>query len=69
MLPSKQELVEKFRPFGIVDSLRTKIFSYISAGKVVFLHPTDAVAADQYANKERVLFGEANIRVWLDPPV
>ncbi|KAF3962993.1 hypothetical protein CMV_012565 [Castanea mollissima] len=67
-LPSKQELVEKFSPFGIVDSLRTKIFSYISAAEVVFLHPTDAVAAYQYANKERVLFGEANIRVWLDPP-
>ncbi|XP_075643529.1 uncharacterized protein LOC142614777 isoform X2 [Castanea sativa] len=67
-LPSKQELVEKFSPFGIVDSLRTKIFAYISAAKVVFLHPTDAVAAYQYANKERVLFGEANIRVWLDPP-
>nr|POE86823.1 hypothetical protein CFP56_45554 [Quercus suber] len=66
-LPSKQELVEKFSPFGIVDSLRTKIFSYISAAKVVFLHPTDAVAAYQYANKERVLFGKANIRVWLDP--
>ncbi|XP_050282768.1 uncharacterized protein LOC126723424 isoform X2 [Quercus robur] len=67
-LPSKQELVEKFSPFGIVDSLRTKIFSYISAAKVVFLRPIDAVAAYQYANKERVLFGEANIRVWLDPP-
>ena len=66
-LPSKQELVEKFSPFGIVDSLRTKIFSYISAAKVVFLRSTDAVAAYKYAKKKRVMFGEATVRFWLDP--
>lgn len=66
-LPSKEELVKKFSPFGTVDSLRTKISSYTGAAQVVFLHPTDAMAACQYAKKERVLFGEANIRFWLDP--
>jgi hypothetical protein len=66
-LPSKEELVQKFSPFGTVNSLRTKIFYNTSAAKVVFLHPTDAMAAYQYTKKERVLFGEANIRFWLDP--
>ncbi|XP_062173741.1 uncharacterized protein LOC133879226 [Alnus glutinosa] len=66
-LPSKEELVQKFSPFGTVDSRRTKISSYTGAAQVVFVHPTDAMAACQYAKKERVLFGEANIRFWLDP--
>jgi hypothetical protein len=66
-LPSKEELVQKFSPFGTVNSLRTKIFYNTGAAKVVFLHQTDAMAAYQYTKKERVLFGEANIRFWLDP--
>ena len=37
------------------------------AAQVVFLHPTDAVAAYKYAKKKRVMFGEANVRFWLDP--
>jgi RNA recognition motif-containing protein len=66
-LPSKEELIKKFSPFGTVDSPRTKISSCTGAAQVVFLHPTDAMAACQYAKKEKLLFGEANIRFWLDP--
>ncbi|KAB1225017.1 hypothetical protein CJ030_MR1G027069 [Morella rubra] len=66
-LPSKQELVKVFSPFGTVDTVRTRISSSTGAAQVVFLHPTDALAAYQYAKKRRALFGEANIRFWLDP--
>ncbi|XP_059442686.1 uncharacterized protein LOC132174933 isoform X2 [Corylus avellana] len=66
-LPSKEELIKKFSPFGTVDSSRTKISSCTGAAKVVFVHPTGAMAACQYAKKEKLLFGEANIRFWLDP--
>lgn len=64
--PSKQELIKKFSPFGTIDSTRTKVFSCRGAAQVVFLNPTDAVAAYQYAKKKRVLSNEANVRFWID---
>ncbi|KAG6680018.1 uncharacterized protein LOC122292814 [Carya illinoinensis] len=64
--PSKQELIKKFSPFGTIDSTKTKVFSCTGAAQVVFLNPTDAVAAYQYAKKKRVLSSEANVRFWVD---
>ncbi|KAF5446057.1 hypothetical protein F2P56_031717 [Juglans regia] len=66
-LPSKEELVKVFSPFGPVDTLKTRISSWTGAAQVVFSHPTDAVAAYQYAKEKITLFGKANIRLWLDP--
>ncbi|KAL2337313.1 hypothetical protein Fmac_011759 [Flemingia macrophylla] len=65
-LPSKEQLIKKFRVFGSVDSSRTRVFFYTGAAQVVFLHEVDAVAAYQYA-KRKAWFGEANVRFWLDP--
>ncbi|KAF8398175.1 hypothetical protein HHK36_017101 [Tetracentron sinense] len=64
-LPSKDELVKKFSPFGPVDYSRTRVFFYTGSAQVAFVHQLDAVAAFQYVRK-RILFGGANVRFWLD---
>lgn len=65
-LPSKEKLIKKFTVFGSVDSSRTRIFWYTGSAQVAFYEVSDAVAAYQYA-KRKAMFGEANIRFWLDP--
>ncbi|KAJ4971831.1 hypothetical protein NE237_004930 [Protea cynaroides] len=64
-IPSKVELITKFRPFGPVDYLRTRIFLYSGAAQVVFLHRLDAVAAYRFS-KRRSLFGQTIVLFWLD---
>ncbi|KAK9283793.1 hypothetical protein L1049_012046 [Liquidambar formosana] len=66
-LPSKDELVKKFSPFGSVDYRKSKMFFLTGAAQVIFLHRLDAVTAYQYAKRKKILFGQANIRFWLDP--
>ncbi|KDP40603.1 hypothetical protein JCGZ_24602 [Jatropha curcas] len=65
-LPSKKDLIGKFRRFGKIDLFRTKIFTHMGSAQVVFLHHLDAVCAYQYAKRKKDLFGEANILFWLD---
>ncbi|KAK3228658.1 hypothetical protein Dsin_000539 [Dipteronia sinensis] len=65
-LPSKEELVKKFSPFGIIDSFSTKVYFYTGTARVVFLHQLDAAAAYQYAKRKKI-FGEENVKFWLDP--
>ncbi|RDX72080.1 hypothetical protein CR513_48487, partial [Mucuna pruriens] len=65
-LPSKEQLMKKFSVFGSVDSSRTRVSFYTGSAQVTFLKQAEAVAAYQYA-KTKVLFGEANVRFWLDP--
>ncbi|TKY49801.1 Serine/threonine-protein kinase ATM [Spatholobus suberectus] len=65
-LPSKEQLIKKFSVFGSVDSCRTRVFCFTGSAQVAFLREADAVAAYQYA-KKKVLFGDANVRIWLDP--
>ncbi|KAJ4830134.1 hypothetical protein Tsubulata_006754 [Turnera subulata] len=65
IIPSKNELIKKFNRFGIVDTVRTKIFSWVSSARVVFLHELDAVVAYQYVKKKNVL-GASKILFWLD---
>ncbi|XP_065868178.1 uncharacterized protein [Euphorbia lathyris] len=66
-LPSKKDLVRKFRRFGQIDLVRTKVFECLGSAQVVFLHHIDAVAAYQYAKKKKGLFGGATVLFWLDP--
>ncbi|KAK0592442.1 hypothetical protein LWI29_019242 [Acer saccharum] len=54
-LPSKEELVKKFSPFGIIDSFSTKVYFYTGTARVVFLHHLDAAAAYQYAKRKKIL--------------
>ncbi|RDX72081.1 hypothetical protein CR513_48486, partial [Mucuna pruriens] len=65
-LPSKEQLMKKFSVFGSVDSSRTRVSFCTGSAQVTFLKQAEAVAAYQYA-KTKVLFGEANVRFWLDP--
>lgn len=65
-LPSKEELVKKFSPFGRVDSFKTKVYFYTGSARVVFLHQLDAVAAYQYAKRKKIAFGKENVKFWLD---
>ncbi|KAL5735262.1 hypothetical protein ACOSP7_033123 [Xanthoceras sorbifolium] len=65
-LPSKEELVKKFSPFGKVDYVSTKVYFYTGTARVVFLHQLDAEAAYQYAKRKKI-FGEVKVRFWLDP--
>ncbi|PNX98672.1 hypothetical protein L195_g021926 [Trifolium pratense] len=65
-LPSKEQLIKKFRVFGSVDSSNTRVSWYCGTAQVAFFEESDAVAAYQYA-KRKVWFGEANIRFSLDP--
>lgn len=65
-LPSKDELVKKFRPFGPIDYLKTKVFFYTGSAQVGFLQHHDAEAACRYAKKKNIFVGGANIRFWLD---
>jgi len=65
-LPSKEQLIKKFRVFGSVDSSNTSVFCYTGSAQVAFFEESDAVAAYQYA-KRKVWFGDAGIRFWLHP--
>ncbi|XP_010251767.1 PREDICTED: uncharacterized protein LOC104593562 isoform X2 [Nelumbo nucifera] len=65
-MPSRDELVKKFRPFGPIDQSKTKVFFYTGSAKVFFLHRLDAVAAYQFAKRKKQMFGGANVRYWLD---
>lgn len=65
-LPSKEELVKKFSPFGIIDCLNTKVYFYTGSARVVFLHQLDAMAAYQYAKRKKIAFGKADVKFWLD---
>ncbi|XP_031268519.1 uncharacterized protein LOC116126994 [Pistacia vera] len=66
-LPSKEELVRKFSPFGRVDPLSTKVYSYTGSARVGFLNQLDAVAAYQYAKRKKNIFAKQNVKFWLDP--
>ncbi|KAH9686618.1 hypothetical protein KPL70_014420 [Citrus sinensis] len=66
-LPSKEELVKKFSPFGMIDCLNTKVYFYTGSAQVVFLHQLDAMAAYQYAKRKKIAFGKADVKFWLDP--
>lgn len=66
-LPSKEELVKRFSPFGIIDCLNTKVYFYTGSARVVFLHQLDAMAAYQYAKRKKIAFGKADVKFWLDP--
>lgn len=66
-LPSKSELIKKFRVFGSVDYLKTKVFSFSSSARVSFLQEADAMAAYFHAKRKKVSLGNANIQFWLDP--
>lgn len=66
-LPSKEELVKKFSPFGVIDCLNTKVYFYTGSAQVVFLHQLDAMAAYQYAKRKKIAFGKADVKFWLDP--
>lgn len=66
-LPSKEELVKKFSPFGMIDCLNTKVYFYAGSAQVVFLHQLDAMAAYQYAKRKKIAFGKADVKFWLDP--
>ncbi|OVA13802.1 PWWP domain [Macleaya cordata] len=65
-LPSKEELVKKFCPFGPLDSSRTKVFFYTGSAQVVFLCELDAEAAYHFAKRKKIFFGQTNVRFWLD---
>lgn len=65
-LPSKSELIKKFRVFGSIDYLKTRVFSYAGAAQVAFFQEADAVTAYLYAKRNKVSFGPANVRFWLD---
>ncbi|PIA34537.1 hypothetical protein AQUCO_03700072v1 [Aquilegia coerulea] len=64
-LPSKDELVKKFRPFGPLDYLKTNVFFYTGSAQVVFHRHLDAEAACQYAKRKKIFLGEADIRFWI----
>ena len=64
-LPSKEELEKIFIMFGPLLHSRTKVFTYTGAAQVVFLHSASAYAAREYVKKRKV-FGEANVRFWID---
>ncbi|XP_028782384.1 uncharacterized protein LOC114738481 isoform X2 [Neltuma alba] len=66
-LPSKSELIKKFRVFGYVDYLKTKVFSFAGSARVSFLREADAVTAYFHAKRKKINFGSANVRFWLDP--
>lgn len=66
-LPSKCNLIEKFRVFGSVNYLETKVSSVTGAAKVAFFQEADALTAYLYAKRKKVRFGGANVRFWLDP--
>lgn len=66
-LPSKEELVRKFRLFGPIDSLKTKIFNYTGSAQLVFFNQSDAMVAYQNAKRKKLLPGNPNVRYWLDP--
>lgn len=66
-LPSEEELVKKFSPFGRIDPLCTKVYSYTGSARVVFLSQLDAVAAYQYAKRKKNIFSKQNVKFWLDP--
>ncbi|KAF7824802.1 co-chaperone protein p23-1-like isoform X2 [Senna tora] len=65
-LPSKSELIKKFRVFGPVDHLKTRVFSFSGSAQVAFFQETDAVTAYLYAKTKKDSFGRANVRFWLD---
>ncbi|XP_062092040.1 uncharacterized protein LOC133797927 [Humulus lupulus] len=65
-LPSKQELVKKFSPFGSVDYVETKIFCSAGSAKVAFFNQSDAVAAYQYSNRKKLFPGQRNVWYWFD---
>ncbi|KAL5718915.1 DNA (cytosine-5-)-methyltransferase [Ranunculus cassubicifolius] len=62
-LPSKDELVKKFRPFGPIDYLETKVYFYTGSAQVIFQHNLDAETACQCAKVEKI-FGD-NVRFWV----
>ncbi|KAI9115279.1 hypothetical protein K1719_013598 [Acacia pycnantha] len=66
-LPSKSELIKKFRVFGYVDYLKTKVFSFAGSARVSFLREADAVTAYFHAKRKKICFGSGNVRFWLDP--
>ncbi|XP_027344315.1 uncharacterized protein LOC113856614 [Abrus precatorius] len=65
-LPSKEQLIKKFRVFGSINSSKTRVSYYTGSAQLVFLEETDASVAYLYA-KKRAWFGEGNVRFWLDP--
>ncbi|WCJ39259.1 hypothetical protein M5689_020259 [Euphorbia peplus] len=66
-LPSKKDLLRKFRGFGQMDLFRTKVFERLGSAQVVFSYCLDVLAAYQYAKKKKSLFGGATVLFWLDP--
>lgn len=64
-IPSKEKLAETFEMFGPVDFSRTKVSPYTGAAQVFFLRQASAYAAHEYVKKRNV-FGQANLRFWVD---
>ncbi|ONK67464.1 uncharacterized protein A4U43_C05F330 [Asparagus officinalis] len=64
-LPSREALEKKFEMFGPLNYSKTKIFAYTGAAQVVFCRQNAAFAAYEYV-KKRNLFGQANVRFWVD---
>ncbi|KAF9602970.1 hypothetical protein IFM89_032973 [Coptis chinensis] len=64
-LPSKDDLVKRFRSFGPLDSSETKVYSNMGSAQVVFLHHFDAEAAWHCAKTNKIFTGGADIRFWL----
>ncbi|XP_060964194.1 uncharacterized protein LOC115705951 isoform X2 [Cannabis sativa] len=65
-LPSKQELVKKYSPFGSVDYVNTKIFCSAGSAKVAFLNQSDAVVAYQHSKMKKLFPGQLYVRYWVD---
>ncbi|KAF6163881.1 hypothetical protein GIB67_024736 [Kingdonia uniflora] len=65
-LPSKEELVKQFRPFGPLNYAKTRVFSYTGSAQVCFLNQLDTEAAYHVAKIKKKFFGRANVIYWLD---
>ncbi|XP_031495283.1 uncharacterized protein LOC116260892 [Nymphaea colorata] len=66
-LPSQDQLMKTFGKFGPIDCLKTRVFFYTGSGQVCFQRHADAEAAFKFA-REKVLFGQANIKFWVSRP-